>query len=32
MGIGAPWDDAFIEPQQKQQSSVMFINLENQKN
>ena len=27
MGRGASWADAFLEPQQKEQSSVMFINL-----
>ena len=26
MGLGDPWADAYIEPQQKEQYSVMFIN------
>ena len=26
MGRGAPWYNAFIEPQQKEQSSMMLIN------
>ena len=26
MDIGAHWSDAYLEPQQKEQSSVMFIN------
>ena len=26
MEVGAPWDDAYLEPQQKEQSYVMFIN------
>ena len=30
MGIGAPWADTYLEPQQKEQSFVMFINLETQ--
>ena len=27
MGLGASWADAYVEPQQKKQSSLMFINL-----
>ena len=26
MGLGAPWEDAYPENQQKEQSSVIFIN------
>ena len=26
MGIGYPWDNYYLEPQQKEQYSVMFIN------
>ena len=26
MGLGTPWADAYLEPQQKQQSFVVFIN------
>ena len=25
MGLGVPWDDTYLEPQQKEQSFVMFI-------
>ena len=30
MSIGAPWTNAYLEYQQKEQYSVMFINIENQ--
>ena len=30
MGLGAPWDDAYLQPQPKEKSSVMFTNLEPQ--
>ena len=26
MGLGAPWSDTYLEPQNKEQSSMMFIN------
>ena len=28
MGIGNPWDDAYLEPQQKEESSMVFINIQ----
>ena len=30
MRVSVPWDGAYIESKQKEQSSVMFINLEPQ--
>ena len=30
MSIGVPWTNAYLEYQQKEQYSVMFINIENQ--
>ena len=26
MGLGAPWDESYLEHQQKEQSSVIFVN------
>ena len=31
MGLGSPWADAYIQPQQNEQYSVMFINIDPQK-
>ena len=30
MGLGSPWSDAYIQPQQNEQSSVVFINIDPQ--
>ena len=27
MGLGTPWADAYLEPQQKERFSLMFINI-----
>ena len=31
MGLGSPWENAYIEPQQKEKSPLVFMNLEPQK-